>query len=103
MPAEKRIRLEFSGGYWDGKTLDSQSTDMDEVEWLRTILFLTKNGTKGQAFHGLSPDAARFLASQGWPKPKGGGSTHQYTVTNKIETDTGIFVTLQYSVRPPNK
>ena len=50
----KRILIEFFGGDWDGRSLDTESQDPDERRFVHHCFFMTRQGTVARAFHGAS-------------------------------------------------
>jgi hypothetical protein len=98
----KRILIEISGGDADGRTFDSASTDPIEKQMVQSLLHMTRNGTEGKAFHGLSISACEAM-SRGKlaiknTKASSDGSTHKYTVLERHEDDDGILIRIGYSV-----
>lgn len=98
----KRILIEFLGGDWDGKTIDSQSSDETERMHVHTCLHLTRNGTVGRSFHGASMQMSDMLKKgecslNDW-KPVG-GETHKYTVVERLEEHDEVLIRMKCSVR----
>ena len=103
---EKRILIEFIGGDWDGKTLDSHSPDKAERMYEQSCLFLTRDGTVGKAFHGFSMIAFDRMRkgeiSMDDAKPSG-RKTHKYTVTERLDEGDEVLIRLKYSIRDPDQ
>jgi hypothetical protein len=91
----QRFVLEFLGGCWNGKRLDSQSVDREEVLLAQVMYFLTGDGAVGKKIPGLSPEAIAFAARRGWhatddAKP---ASATDYTVIEQHgETDRRVVI-----------
>ena len=92
--------LEFYGGPWDAKNLDSASEDFDQVAWVRDIRMLTKDCETGQSFQGLNFDIAAQIPPGYWSKLQ---PFHQYTVTDRLESDTEVLVRLTYACVAPTR
>ncbi len=103
----KRFLIEFIGGDWDGKTLDSHSRDEIERMHVKQCLFMTDNGTIGKAWHGISMETSSRLAKRAIPtsdlKRPEGGKTHKYTVVERLDEDDDVLVRVEYSVRNPSQ
>jgi len=102
---DQRVLIEFSGGDWDGKTLDSDSQDESERFRVRTILAMTNNGTVGRAFHGLSMAAGEMLrrgeASIKKSQGRGPRPMHRYTVTGRLDEGNETLIRIRHDVELP--
>ena len=100
----KRIRLQFIGGYWDGKTPDTNSLDPAETWLAETYYWLTNEARVGTAFPGLSRATRAFFEKRSWRVPKEMGRTviDVYRVTERIEEGDQIVVRSEYSSRTEN-
>lgn len=102
-----RILIEFLGGDWDGKTLDSQSPDEEERELLWGCYDMTGQGTVGGAFHGVSMSQLEgsLKGERSLRNIKLERGSHKYTVVERVEEGNEILVRLKYSVeeRPKRK
>jgi hypothetical protein len=95
----KRIILQFVGGYWDGKSLSSDSADQEEALLATACYEMSHRGAIGQECVGLSDDAVTFARIHGWAAAKEGTlyGTHRYLVTERRETEREIVVTLSHA------
>ena len=94
----KPIVLEFTGGYWDGKTVRTDSPDQEEVFLAAGCYEMSHHGTIGQECVGLSQDVVAFARNHGWEAAKGASlhGAHRYLVTERRETEAEIVVTFKY-------
>ena len=104
---EKRILIEFIGGDWDGKTIDSHSPEEEDRHHVQTCLHMTRNGTVGKAFHGMSMQSSDQLARgeitfDDTKRPEG-RRTHKYTVVERLDVDDEVLIRMRYSVRDPSR
>ena len=97
----KRIILEFIGGYWDGKTLDTASSDPDEASLASGYYLMTHEGTIGKGFEGVSEEAVAYAHKHGWEAAKDVGFRwgHVYRVIERLEEGDEILVRLKYSLK----
>lgn len=96
----KRILIEFVGGDFDGRTLDSESPNEHERWLVDSCMSMTHNGTVGCAFHGFSMSTieARMRGEEveaGSPK-----GTHKYTVLDRLDDGDEVLIRMGYSVKP---
>jgi hypothetical protein len=101
---QQRILIEFIGGDWDGKTLDSQSADDTERQAIDCCLYMTDNGTVGKAFHGGSISMLYSLMKgrqmpERKSEPKG---MHKYTVFERLDEDNEVLIRIRYSIDARN-
>ena len=94
----KPIVLEFVGGYWDGKTLRTDSTDQQELLLVAECYEMSHHGAIGQECIGLSGDAPTFARSHGWEAPEDASlhGDHRYFVSERRETRTEIRVRFEH-------
>ena len=97
----KRILLEFVGGYWDGKTIDSTSQDPQERQWVRNSLFLygERHNWEGVSRH--IAYWARILAQEhGMDAARAAGvhGQHVYRVIERLEEGDEVLVRLKYEL-----
>jgi len=102
-----RILIEFyGGGDWDGKTLDSHSSDPREAQIAFHYYDFTRNGEIGRAFHGVSMGQfermvrGEITSSDLKFEP---GKSHKYTVMERLDEGDEVLVRIKYSVRDANK
>ncbi len=97
----KRTLIEMIGGDIDGRTLDSTSTDPQEQLQVEMVLSMTKNGTVGHGFNGLSMSAVQALQSGGKKLQDFGPAhaRHSYTVVSRDEDDDKIVIRVQHEYR----
>jgi len=95
----ERIILEFIGGYWDGKTLDTASSDAEEVMLARGYYLMAHDGRIEAGIEGVSPEAIAFAQKHGWEGAIEAGfrSTHVYRVVERLEEGQEILVRFKYS------
>ena len=92
----KPIILEFVEGYWDGKTLRSDSTDQEERALAAACYELSHHGAIGERFIELSDEAVLFAQIHGWMSPEEADwCDHRYLVVEHRENETEIVVTLK--------
>lgn len=95
--AMKPIILEFIGGYWDGKTLRTDSPDQDEQCLAAACYEMSHHGAIGGKCIELSCDALIFAQRHGWTASEEvDWRNHRYLVAEHRETETEIVVTLKY-------
>jgi hypothetical protein len=96
----KRHILNFRGGYWDGQTLDTASTDPAIVRQAGDCLFLLGDCSIGKGFGGASPGALDYAREHGMEAAKAAGVTgrHQYVVRERDESEDCVRLTLEYSL-----
>ncbi len=94
----KPIVLEFVGGYWDGKSLRTNSSDQEEALLAVACYEMSHRGTIGGECAALSDDAVTFARVHGWPRSREGTfcGDHRYRVTEHLETEDEIIVKLRH-------
>ncbi|MCL4205799.1 MAG: L-aspartate oxidase [Pirellulaceae bacterium] len=94
----KTITLEFAGGYWEGKTLHTDSADQEESLLASACYEMAHHGTIGAECVGLSDDAVTYARLHGWPEAADAGlqGAHRYRVVEHRETEQEIVVKLQF-------
>ena len=95
----KPIVLQFVGGYWDGKSLRTDSADQEEVLLATACYEMSHHGAIGAECAGLSDDAVTFARIHRWAAPNEGGfdEAHRYLVTERCETESEIVVKLRHA------
>jgi hypothetical protein len=98
MDAPTRFLLEFVGGYWDGKTIDSASQDADERDRVWQCLWLTENGMVGRAYMGVSPAGIEYLKEHGPQATRDAGFriSHVYRIAERLEEGNEVLIRLKY-------
>ena len=98
----KPIVLEFVGGYWDGKTLRTDSPEQEEEFLAAGCYEMSHHGAIGQECVGLSEDAVTFARKHDWEAAKEASlcGDHRYLVAERRETETEIVVTFKYHPIP---
>jgi len=96
--AMKPIVLEFVGGYWDGKTLRTDSRDDEEQLMAAACYEMSHHGAIGGECVELSYDAVGFCRRHGWAATEEASLCvdHRYLVTERRETETEIVITFKY-------
>jgi hypothetical protein len=101
----KPVVLEFVGGYWGGKTLRTDSADLEEVLLAAACYESCHHGAISEGCAGLSEYAVAFARHHGWPAATNGGwqGTQSYCVTQHRETENEIVVEFTHAVaaEPP--
>ncbi len=94
----KPIVLEFVGGYWDGKTLRTDSADGEEPLLAAACYEMSHHGAIGSECVELSFDAAGFSQRHGWTTAEEDvfRGNRRYFVTERRETETEIVITFKY-------
>lgn len=97
----KRTLIEILGGDMDGQTLDSASADSQEQLQVKMVLSMTKDGTVGHGFNGLSLSAVQALQSGEKTIQDFGpaNARHSYTVTSRDEHDDRIVIRVRHEYR----
>jgi hypothetical protein len=92
---QKCIIVNYIGGHNDGAHYDSRlPTDRREVE---AVLLLTQDGTEGKSLRTKS-EAKKRRPDHDIEQVKAGGLVyHVYKITNRVETDSEIILTLSFS------
>jgi hypothetical protein len=93
----KPIVLEFEGGYWDGRSLSTGSSDQEEALLATACYEISHHGAVGAECAALSGDAVTFARIHGWPNSREGTfcGDHRYRVTEHKETEDEIIVRLR--------
>jgi len=94
----KTIALEFAGGYWDGRTLRTDSPDDEEQLLAAACYEMSHHGVIGGECVELSFDAVGFCRRHSWVAAEGASfcGDHRYLVTERRETETEIVITFKY-------
>ena len=94
----KLIVLEFVGGYWDGKTLRTDSSDYEEQLLAAACYEMSHHGAIGGECVELSYDVVGFCRRHGWVGAEEASfcGDHRYLVTERRETKTEIVITFKY-------
>ncbi len=93
----KRVVIEFFGGCWDGRALDSGSEDSDERKLAHSCYFKTGDGTIGEKIAALPPLAEDFAARRQWTAPEGvNGGESSYHVVEKVDEAERIVVKMRH-------
>jgi hypothetical protein len=99
----RQFVLQFLGGCWQGRSLDSESPDHEEMILAQAIYFLVGDGTVGRKIHGLTPEAIRFAAKRKWelPEPaKLDPAACDYTVIDRRGDPKKMVIVLKHGVKP---
>lgn len=79
------IRIEFEGGAWDGRVLQSASSNPGEAAEARRLFELTENGTRLAQFEVPTPG--------GDPSPEEElANPHQYMVVQRTEAGGTLVI-----------
>lgn len=100
----KQILVEFLGGDWDGRTIDSLSGDPLEASLAIMFCEVLHGGTEGKGWKGVSMSQME-RARRGELKAEQIDQvtkTHQYTVVERLEDDNTVYFRMKYSVGQPN-
>lgn len=94
----KRVVIEFFGGCWDGRSLDTGSSDPQERKLAHGCYFKTEDGTIGRGLEGLSPQAHEFGLGHGWEDPEQPGYDpgEDYQVVEKVDEAERMVVKLRH-------
>ncbi len=97
----KRVLIEMIGGDMDGRTLDSDSADPIEQVQVKMVLSMTKNGTVGHGFNGLSMSAIQALQTGEKTVQDFGpaNARHSYMVISRDEHDDKIVIRVRHVYR----
>ena len=92
----KPIVLEFAEGYWDGRSLSTDSADQEEAFLAAACYEMSHHGAIGGECAALSDDAVTYARIHGWPRSQEGTlrGDHRYLVTERCETAGEIVVRL---------
>jgi hypothetical protein len=94
----KRVVLEFFGGCWNGRSLDSGSSDAEERKLAHGYYFKTEDGTIGHGIKELSPQAHDFARKHGWEDSDEPGyeSGENYQVVEKVDEAERMVVKFRH-------
>ncbi len=94
----KPVILTFLGGYWDGKSLRTDSAEREESLLAAACYELSHHGTIGAECAGISDDAVTFARIHGWAAAEEGSfhGPHRYVVGMRYESDTEIVITFRH-------
>ena len=94
----KPMVLTCVGGYWDGKTLRTDSPDDEEQLLAAACYEMSHHGAIGGGCVELSNDAVGFCRRHGWVAAEEASFCvdHRYLVTERRETETEIVITFKY-------
>jgi hypothetical protein len=94
----KPIVFEFSGGYWDGASLRTDSADQEEALLAAACYELSHHGAIGAECGALSDDAVTYARIHHRPRPQEGTlyGDHQYRISERRETEEQILVRLRH-------
>jgi hypothetical protein len=94
----KPIVLTFVGGFWDGRSLHSDSDDPEEMYLVSGCYEMSHHGKIGSEAVGLSGDAIAYAQHHGWDAARqaGLGGSHRYVVSEYRETEEEITITFQH-------
>ncbi len=92
------IVLEFVGGYWDGKTLRTDSSDYEEQLLGAGCYETSHHGAIGGECAVLSCDVVSYARRHGWQAAEEASlcGDHQYLVAERRETEAEIVITFKY-------
>ena len=95
----KPIILKFIGGYWDGRSLRSDSADQEELFLAVGCYEMSHHGSIGGQCVGLSDSAVALAQSHGWDAAKEAGlcGDHRYCVCQRRETESEIEITFKHN------
>ena len=95
----KPVVLEFVGGYWDGRSLSTDSADQEEAFLAAACYEISHHGAIGGQCATLSEDAVTFARIHGWPRSGDGTlrGDHRYLVAERRETEGEIIVRLRHA------
>ena len=99
----RQFVLQFLGGCWQGRSLDSASADREEVILAQTIYFLVGDGAIGRKLNGLSSEAVRFAAKRKWEPPAPANldpAACEYTVIDRRDGPQRMVIVLKHGVKP---
>ena len=94
----KAIVLKFVGGYWDGKSLRSDSPDLEETFLAAGCYEMSHHGSIGGECLGLSDAAVAFARTHEWDAAREAdlcGDDHRYVAIERLETEAEIVVTFK--------
>ena len=94
----KSLTLIFSGGYWDGKSLHTDSEDQEESLLATACYEMAHHGAIGAECAGMSDDAVTFARLHGWAAAKEASlqGAHRYRVIERRETEREIVVMFRH-------
>jgi hypothetical protein len=99
----RRFVLEFLGGCWHEKSLDSHSPDHDEVILAQAIYFLVGDGTIGRKILGLTAEAIQFARKREWlssDQARTDAAKCDYMVIDRREEGERTVVVLKHGAKP---
>ena len=95
----KPVILGFIGGYLDGKSLRTDSSEQEEAFLAAGCYEMSHHGEIGAECWALSVETMAYARSHSWPvSEKDAESGHQrYLVTERRETEREIVVTFKHA------
>jgi hypothetical protein len=93
----KPVILHFEDGFWDGRTLRTDSPDREEAFLACGCYEMSHHGTVGAEVAGLSTDAIAFAQHHGWNAARDAGlsGAHRYVVREHRETETEVVISFR--------
>lgn len=90
----KTVVLTFDGGAWDGKTLRTDSVDLEEAMLAAACYELSHHGMVGRDCTGVSGDTQHFAQMHGWAQGQADElyGPHRYVVMEYQETEDEIAI-----------
>jgi len=94
----RSVALQFTGGYWDGRSLHTDSDDEEEALLATACYEMTHHGAIGAECGGMSDDAVTFARLHGWAGAKEAGlqGVHRYRVIERRETERETIVVFRH-------
>jgi hypothetical protein len=98
----KPVELDFVGGFWNGRSLRTDSPDQEEAFLARGCYEMSHHGTVGAEVVGLSADAIAFARHHGWDAAREAGlnGAHRYVVSEYRETENDIVISFRHDPVP---
>jgi hypothetical protein len=99
----RQFVLQFLAGCWHGRSLDSQSSDHEEMILAQAIYFLVGDGAVGRRINGLTPEAINFATKRKWEPPdppKLNPAACDYTVIDRRGDLQKVVIVLKHGVKP---
>jgi hypothetical protein len=96
----KSITLGFIGGIWDGRSLQTDSSDHEKA-WLAAGCYeMFHHGKIGAECYGLTTETTTYVRNHHWPLSKVtglGGHHHRYVVSERRETAHEVVLILMHA------
>jgi hypothetical protein len=99
MDASEDAVIEFSGGPYDGHTVDTRSADHLTATLAQFVYMASEGGQIGKIVQGYSPAGLEAIAAEsyrGEANDRGFSFNHHYRVTGRTSRDGRMVISMEY-------